>query len=227
MGEFEAYPNRNSTQYIDLYGLQDASTMFRGTLRNPGWCSLMQKVVKLGLLDVEERDSVGMTYRSLMASLVGCAPTGDIASETASYLGIAVDSPEIEKLAWAGLFENRPLGADRISPLDALLNLLLEKIALGPQERDMIVLHHDFVAELGGGKEKITSTMVDYGIPGGDTAVSRTVSLPAAVGTDLILQGKIALTGVHMPNLPEIYDPVLSELAKLNIVCEEKSEPLA
>jgi saccharopine dehydrogenase-like NADP-dependent oxidoreductase len=226
MGDFEAYPNRNSTQYIELYGLQEAHTMFRGTLRNPGWCSLMQRVVKLGLLDLEERDTAGMTYRGLMASLAGCDADSDVAAETASYLGLAPDSPEIQKLSWAGLFEDRPIGVDQISPLDALLNILLEKIELGPQERDMIVLHHDFVAEVDGGKEKITSTMVDYGIPGGDTAVSRTVSLPAAVGTDLILQGRISLTGVHMPNLAEIYDPVLDELEKLDIVCEEHSQPL-
>ena len=139
-------------------------------------------------------------------------------------MGVAPDALPAWNLHWLGMFSDKRFETDRISPLDAVGELMFEKLAFAPGERDMIVLHHDFVAEVDGGKEKITSTMVDYGIPGGDTAVSRTVSLPAAVGTDLILQGRISLTGVHMPNLAEIYDPVLDELATMNIECKERTE---
>jgi saccharopine dehydrogenase (NADP+, L-glutamate forming) len=59
--------------------------------------------------------------------------------------------------------------------------------------------------------------MVDFGIPHGDTSMSRTVGLPAAIGVRMILQGKINLTGVHTPVVPEIYEPVLAELEKLGI----------
>jgi len=91
-------------------------------------------------------------------------------------------------------------------------------------ERDMIVLYHDFLAEYPDHQERITSTLVDFGIPNGDSAMSRTVSLPAAIATKLILEGKIKETGVRIPVDPEIYEPVLDELAQLNIVCEEKTE---
>jgi len=91
----------------------------------------------------------------------------------------------------------------------------------------MIVLHHDFTAEYPGKKkEKITSTLIDYGIPHGDSAMSRTVGLPAAIGATLILNGKIKDKGVHIPVSPTIYEPALDELEKLSIVCKEKSQPL-
>jgi saccharopine dehydrogenase-like NADP-dependent oxidoreductase len=66
--------------------------------------------------------------------------------------------------------------------------------------------------------------MIDYGIPHGDTSMSRTVGLPAAIATKLILTGKIDLTGVQVPVIPEIYEPVLAELEEMGIKFVEKTE---
>jgi saccharopine dehydrogenase-like NADP-dependent oxidoreductase len=94
-------------------------------------------------------------------------------------------------------------------------------------ERDMIVLKHEFIAEYPKEKrkEKIESTLIDFGIPNGDSAMSRTVSLPAAIAAKLILTGKIKTSGVQIPVTPEIYEPVLAELESLGIICKEKSQP--
>jgi hypothetical protein len=92
-------------------------------------------------------------------------------------------------------------------------------------ERDMIVLLHRFLARFPGQPdERISSTLIDFGQPDGDSSMARTVSLPAAVGTKLILTGHIRATGVQIPVRPEIYNPVLDELAAMNIRCEEKTE---
>ncbi|RLC49761.1 MAG: saccharopine dehydrogenase, partial [Candidatus Cloacimonadota bacterium] len=99
---------------------------------------------------------------------------------------------------------------------------MLEKMSYEEGERDLLVLHHQFVAEYPNKTQKITSTMIDFGIPNGDSSMARTVSLPAAIGVRMILEGKINLTGVHMPILPEIYNPVLEELENLNIKVVEK-----
>jgi hypothetical protein len=89
----------------------------------------------------------------------------------------------------------------------------------------MLIMQHEFVARFPDRAEAITSTLIDYGIPHGDTSMSRTVGLPAAIATRMILAGEIAgLTGVQVPVLPEIYEPVLSELAQLGIRLAEKSE---
>jgi saccharopine dehydrogenase-like NADP-dependent oxidoreductase len=93
-------------------------------------------------------------------------------------------------------------------------------------ERDMVVLVHEFVAAYPDHESLITSTLIDYGAPGGDSAMARTVGLPAAIGVRMILEGKISLTGVHIPVLPGIYEPVLDELAKLGITCQEQSKQL-
>ncbi len=63
------------------------------------------------------------------------------------------------------------------------------------------------------GHEVLMATMRVEGIPNGDSAMSRAVSLPAAIASKLILSGELNLKGVYMPTLPEIYNPVLSELA--------------
>jgi len=95
---------------------------------------------------------------------------------------------------------------------------LLEKLVYGEGEVDLLVQHHEFIAEYPGNKkEKITSTMVDTGIPNGDSSMARTVSLPAAIATKLIANETIKLTGVHIPVLPEIYNPVLTELETMDI----------
>jgi saccharopine dehydrogenase-like NADP-dependent oxidoreductase len=90
-----------------------------------------------------------------------------------------------------------------------------------PGERDMLVMHHEFIAEYKDKKQKITSTLIDYGLPNGDSSMSRTVALPVAIASRMILEGKIRLTGVHRPIVPVLYDPILQELASLGIALEE------
>jgi hypothetical protein len=69
--------------------------------------------------------------------------------------------------------------------------------------------------------------MIDYGIPHGDTSMARTVGLPAAIAVRLIMHGEFAgLTGVHVPVIPEIYEPVLLELAELGISLTETTRVL-
>jgi len=224
-GDYEAYPNRDSISYIDIYGLQSIETMYRGTLRNMGWCDCLYNFGKLGLLSLDEVDVKGKTYAAFTRELAGAGPGDDLPAAVARKLGIPKESLPVMNLQWLGMLSDRKFTVDRISPLDAMGELMYEKLAFKPGERDMIVLYHDFRAEFPGGKrERITSRLIDYGIPGGDSSMSRTVSLPAAIGVDMILAGRITETGVLRPLSPGIYNPVLDELATLNITCQEKAE---
>jgi saccharopine dehydrogenase (NADP+, L-glutamate forming) len=221
VGDLEAYPNRDSLPYIQLYGIPETRTMYRGTLRYPGWCETWQKFVELGLLDLTEReDLAGMTYRQLLAHLIGRPETSDLRRDLAVHLNIPVDSPILDRFEWLGLFRDDPLPPER-TILDVLAVRMQEKLQYAPGERDMVVLLHDFVAEYPDRRERIRSWLVDFGIPHGDTAMARTVGLPAAIATRLILQGVIRLTGVHIPVLPEIYGPVLAELEERGIGVQE------
>ena len=123
----------------------------------------------------------------------------------------------MKRLEWLGLFSDKPLPNEQDTPLDFLNVLTLEKMSLAPGERDMIVMHHEFIAEYPRKQEYITSTLVDYGIPHGDSSISRTVALPAAIAVKMILEKRINITGVHIPVLSSIYEPILKELEEIGI----------
>ncbi len=205
-GEFEAYPNRDSIPYIEKYGISGVKTMYRGTLRNLGWCKIWRLIGKIGLLDEEEKKLEGLTYKEFV--------NGEL--ET--------DSEVMRKFEWLGLLSEKTLPLKKGSALDVLSSRLFEKLQYEPKERDMIILHHEFLASFSERKKKITSTLVDFGIPGGDSSMSSTVGLPAAIGTKLILEGKINSKGVCIPTLPEIYEIMLKELEQQGITFNEKTQ---
>jgi saccharopine dehydrogenase (NADP+, L-glutamate forming)/spermidine synthase len=225
LGEFEAYPNRDSIPYIETYGIPEAETMYRGTLRNLGWCETWKRLVKLGFLNEEEQDLRGLTYADFVRRLIGDG-SGDLKHDLATHLRIEEDSEVMKKIEWLGLLSDDPLPLERGWALDVIAARLLEKLQYEENERDMIDLQHEFIAAYPDRKEKIISTLIAFGIPGGDTSMARTVGLPAAIGAKLILHGEIKLTGVQIPVAPEVYEPVLTELEGQGIEFKEKREAL-
>ncbi len=224
-GDFEAYPNRDSLEYREIYQLGDeVRSVFRSTLRYIGWCDTLANYVKLGLLDTEPRNATGMNYAEYMRELLGVKEDADLRVAAAKKMGIPADCLPAWNLHWLGMFSNRPMGQDMISPLDALGNRMLAMLSYKPGERDMVVLFHEFKAwfEEDGHYERLTSTLVDFGVRYGDSSMSRTVSLPAAIAARLILEGEIESRGVMRPVVPELYNPILDELATLDIVCTEE-----
>jgi saccharopine dehydrogenase-like NADP-dependent oxidoreductase len=223
---FEGYPNRDSMPYRDYYGIDPETTMFRGTLRNPVWCTAMKQIARLGWLGTEDLDGLdGQTYADLTARLAGAAGTDDLRGAVASKLGIASNGDELESMEWLGLLGDDPLPGPR-APVDILTARMLDKMSYEETERDMLVLQHTFIADYPDRRERITSTMVDFGIPGGDSSMNRTVGLPAAVVVRFVLEGRFDQAGVIVPVMPELYEPVLEELERLGISFTETVEEL-
>lgn len=224
VGTFVAYPNRNSLPYIGLYGLDGVATMLRGTLRNQGWCETLKAIADLGMLSDEPINGLEtMTCAEWFRRHLSQAD--DLRKAAAVRLGLSSDDPILDRFAWLGFFEEKPIGLDKGSDLDVLAKLMLDRMAYRPGERDMIVLHHEFRVQMPGGNSAtntIYSTLVDFGIPYGDSAMARTVSLPAAVAVKLILSGQISLSGVQIPVSAAIYEPVLRELHTLGIRMVER-----
>ena len=225
VGTFENYPNRDSVKYKDIYGLKDASTVYRGTFRMTGWCETLYAISTLGWLNDKPIPSFkGKTYRDLTQYLAKSS-SDNIVEDTARYLGLKTYSAVIKRLQWLGLFDDEPLPDDVSTPLDYLHKLTTKKMMLGENERDMIVMHHEFLVKYPDREETITSTLLQYGDINGDSAVAKTVALPAAIAVKHILNRTIKLTGVHIPVIPQLYDPILDELETLGIIFKEQKIP--
>jgi len=218
----EVYPNRDATSYVPTYGIEGVRTMFRGTLRYPGWCETLNAVSRLGLLDDTPRGwRTFTTYEDFMET-VAEPGAGPVAERVATRLGLPTDGPVMARLRFAGLFSDTPIGTTRQAPIDVLCDRLASSLAFASGERDMVVLRHEFgFVDAAHRPATWVSTLVAFGEPSGDSAMARTVSLPAAGAARLILDGRIAETGVRIPVDPEIYDPVLDALEPMGIAFRE------
>lgn len=222
IGSLEVYPNRDSVSYIDVYGIPEARTIFRGTFRFRGWCEALDVMKSIGMLDDNIRDYTGFTYADFIKERAGI--TGkDIPGSLREVLNLRENDIALKALEWLGFFTDTDMGHTHISPFGITSGLMIGKMSLKKDERDMIVLQHIVNTSYPGGrKETIKASLVDFGTPATNTAVARTVAFPAAIAVKLILTGEMILSGVHRPVLPEIYNPVLRELENLGIKMHEE-----
>lgn len=228
LGPLDIYPNRDSIAYRDIYGIPEAQTVYRGTFRYRGWCETLDAMKAMRLIIPDKFDFTGKSYAGFVAMMIGTDGT-KIRSEAAAFLGISESAHALDAIEWLGLFSNEPMNRTEDSPFEITSDLMLEKMMLPEDERDMVAMMHIFRASYpDGSQEVIKSRMLDFGVPGADTAIARTVALPAAIGVEMILEGKILEKGVHIPVLPGIYNPVLNQLEDLNIrMVEEYGLPLS
>jgi saccharopine dehydrogenase-like NADP-dependent oxidoreductase len=209
----EHLPNRDSLPYGDIYGISDASQIYRGTLRYAGWSLLMEDFRKIGLTTVgaaEERGDLPTTWGDLMSVVHS---QGEKAS------------PEAQRcLQWLGCYSDAPV-TDRSSILNAFCALLQEKLAYEEGERDMVLMQHEFGITYDDERpdEVKTSSMLLYGEPHGDTAMAKTVGLTIAVGAELVLGGAGKGGGILIPTTPELYNPGLDMLAKEGLIFNEQT----
>lgn len=218
VSKLEVYPNRDSIDYIDIYKIPEAKTMFRGTFRHKGWCETLDVMKRMNLITYDKLNLKGKTFGEMTATLIGEKTADNLKQKVAGFLGIDVNAHALKAIEWLGLFDAKPVGREEDSPFEVVSDLMLDKMSLGKEERDMVVMMHTFLASYPDGKkEVIKSRMLDFGSPVTDTSVARTVALPAAIAAKMILNGRISIKGVYRPVLPGIYNPVLDELEKIGI----------
>ncbi|MCK5856400.1 MAG: saccharopine dehydrogenase NADP-binding domain-containing protein [Bacteroidales bacterium] len=223
LGVFETYPNRDSSNYIEEYGLVGVSDLYRGLLRYPGYCNSIQSMKDLKLLNEDDNhDLQGVTYKQFTASLIGVEENDDVRQAVADKLSLKVNSDIIKQLQWLGLFDDLLIPMSKGSNGDVLLSLMEERMSYKEHEKDMIILHNEAIVEFNNRIEKRSSTMKVEGRPFGHSAMSRAVSLPAAIASRLIIEGAIRVKGVVKPITDEIYKPVLAELEEHGYKYEHK-----
>ena len=219
-GRFEGYANRDSLQYRSVYGLDTIPTIYRGTLRRPGFCRAWDVFVKLGMTDDSyEMEGVGqMTHRSFVNAFLAYHEFNSLEIKLMHYLSIPQDDDLMERLTWLDLFEEVPVGLDRGTPAQVLEHILSKKWTLGPLDTDMLVMWHKLTYRLHGTSYELTSSLVVKGQGPEKTAMAHTVGLPLGMAVKRILTDQIKDRGTVIPITPEWYEPLLDELREHGIV---------
>lgn len=224
-GKFDAYANRDSVSYIDVYGLKDVRTMIRGTLRQYGYCRGWNVFVTLGLTDDTSKitHAGDLTYTALLESFL---PEGKGSlKERLKNLVLSDWNAETEAmLDYLELFSNKPIPQREGTPAQLLQALLEEKWKLKPGDKDMIVMQHQLEYTLPGipAARRLNSSLAVIGKDQSHTAMALTVGLPLAITVKNFLTGKFRFSGVQTPVKKEIYLPLLKELEDIGIIFTEK-----
>jgi saccharopine dehydrogenase-like NADP-dependent oxidoreductase len=219
LGVFEVYGNRDSLTYRETYGLHNLETMFRGTIRRPGFCEAWDIFVQLGATDDSYvmEDTEKMTYREFINSFMKYRIDIPVETKLALYLGVDEESEMMNRLRWLGIFEEKLIGVPGLTPARILQKILEKKWSLDPGDKDMIVMQHQFDFMRNSDHIKRYATMVFIGKDSDQTAMSMTVGLPLAMVAKQILTGQYREPGVQLPISPAIYNPVLNELETYGI----------
>ena len=219
LGDFDSYANRDSLKYIKLYGLDEIDTMFRGTLRRKGFCESWEIIALLGLTDDEVYlNTFNKSYKDLILSqLFNKENVIDLKKEIELKVSRKISEEIYNKLLWTELFTcNRKLKNEKMTLAQVVESLLVKKWNFEEKDKDMIVMQHDFKYQKNNRLLNKKSTLVVYGDEN-FSAMSKTVGLPLAIATKLILENKINYYGVKIPDISMIYEPILKELEDYKI----------
>ena len=208
------YPNRDSLRYEALYGLTAAHTFLRTTLRHPDFCSAWKHIIDLHF--TEE----GIFYDTDVLSFAQFFK-GHLDNYYSAANGFDNNTLFIKQLQYLGLHDDTFINRGTISAAAILQYILEQKLSLQPHDKDMVVMLHQLEYSLQNNLKKENSCLIIKGNNNVQTAMAKTVGLPLGIAAKLLLENKLTETGLHIPIIPSIYEPVLKELAEWGIKFEE------
>ena len=222
LGTFEIYANGDSIPYRALYGIPEAHSIYRGTIRYVGWGETICHMNAIGFFGTDEQETNGLTFAQFTARQAG-QPGKNPRNALQETLGLQKWSTFLLRMEWLGFFDERPIPFARGSARDVVSLLFAKKLVYAPDERDLVVLvdRIDFT-DRDGNRKIHRSTLIDYGIPGKWSSIARTTGIPPAIAARFILDGTISKPGVHVPTIPEVYAPALAELRNEGIALREE-----
>ncbi len=229
IGDFEIYPNRDSLKYRETYGLDDIPTIFRGTMRRKGFAKAWNIFVQLGATDDSYiiEDSANMTFRDFINSFLPYRSDISVEDKIREQFHNIIDEDVFEKLKWLDIFEKIEIPLKEATPAKILQYILERKWQLNEGDKDMIAMQHRFeFTTKKGDKRKIISSLVVKGKTNDETAMAITVGTPLAIAVKMVALEELKITGVHVPVIPEIYNPILDELEELGIKFTEVESEL-
>ncbi len=230
---FVCYPNRDSTEYKERYHIPEAETIVRGTLRYQGFPEFVRTLVDMGFLSEEKNPILAAStgkaasWREVTAKILNASSSKeeDLVWAISSKTKFA-DTDEkyriISGLKWLGMFSDDAV-EPKETPLDTLCATLEKKMAYDDNERDMCILQHRFDVELKDGtRQTRTSTLLDFGVPGGYSSMAKLVGVPCGVACQQVLDGVINTPGVLAPMSSKLNNPLIEALKKEGIECKEE-----
>jgi alpha-aminoadipic semialdehyde synthase len=252
----EGIANRDSWPHAESYQLgdmKDLRTLLRGTLRQvklgflflfdagidycpnryPGFSELMHSFKCLGLLETAAHVAPsrwGSLARLSMEVRLGTTIQED-AGSVRSAAGDLIHSSKLDSLFhtldWLTSGSLPMLPSRPAAPIDLFSALLAHKLRYEPNERDMVMLHHEIVVQPGSSdpsnlalEEVHTSSLTAYGTAVG-SAMSRCVGLPVAFAALRVLDGGVNMRGVSGPTDESLYASVLSGLQEVGLGMKE------
>lgn len=282
LGNLAWYPNRDSLSYTALYGIENAATFIRTTLRYPAFCFGWKNIIDLKLTDEEkkyETDGLSLQqffkqhleangfgdwlHQQLMSrfdrtkellknlqQLLDAEATATPAEKEAMQEFLTVDETgaletlnlesiknntaatvsgqmheanlSLSQLFFLGLDDDKTqINKGLCSTADVLQFALEKKLLLQAEDKDMIVMLHEIEYTINQRNYQARSSLIVKGEDSNRTAMAKTVGLPLGIAAKLILNGTITTKGLHIPILPEIYQPVLAALKEQQIIFNE------
>lgn len=227
-GKFEAYANRDSLKYREIYGLNNVLTLYRGTIRRIGFSKAWNCFVQLGMTadDYTMEHTETMSYREFTNAFLAYNPNDSVELKLRHYLKIDQDDVIWDKLVELDIFNpNKKVGIKNATPAQILQKILTDKWDLKPNDIDMIVMLHKFGYEIDGVRKQIESRLMVKGENQTYTAMANTVGIPVGIATLKILNKIITTPGVQLPINKAVYEPILEELKEYGICFSEREVP--
>ncbi|XP_046658109.1 alpha-aminoadipic semialdehyde synthase, mitochondrial-like [Daphnia pulicaria] len=227
---FEGFANRDSLDYVDHYGIPEARTVFRGTIRYAGYSDHILGLIQLGLISQEPHPCLhsggpDITWRQFMCNLLGITDYNIFYDNLKNQLfeRTGRNASRIKAIEDLGLLSEE-LVVKYGNPIDTISQYLAKRLALGPADRDLVVLRHEVEILWPDQRHELRGiNLVCYGqsSSAGYSAMARTVGYPAAIATKMLLDGEIQRKGMVLPFIQDIYRPMLKRLKAEGIVAEE------
>ena len=224
IGSLSWYPNRDSLSYIDTYHLHGINTFIRTTLRYPAFCRGWNKIIHLDLTNREDHEEIKncKTFEDWFLLKKEKLMQNERNFDESQYF----NNEFLDQIDFIHLRSKEALPT-ALSNSGSLLQFLLEKnLAMQPGDKDMVIMLHEIEFSINGKNKEKRSCLVVKGSDKMHTAMAKTVGLPLGIVTILILENKIPVTGLHIPVIPEIYQPVLAQLELNGIKFQEETTTL-
>jgi saccharopine dehydrogenase-like NADP-dependent oxidoreductase len=223
LGEFDAYANRDSLSYEQVYGLSEVSTLLRGTLRRKHYCKNWQVLVSLGFTDAQSQ------LPDIISSVndLCCALTGKREEQLLSDWLLENNYIDHTQKVWFDylhLENTQTIGTDLKNAAEILETVLLDKWKLLPGDCDEVVMYHRIGFVKNGQKQVFHSVMSVSGEDEIHTAMAKTVGLPLALGVEQVLSGNCQEKGVVIPVSKYWYDGILPRLEQMGVCFTEHTE---